>query len=91
LAGRVEGLLVGDALTGKLVRIACAREVAPAGDRLHRLAPHSAVFPGEADVAVVNLLPHRHREHHAQPADEVLLVVAVEDDVWIMRTGAVPA
>jgi hypothetical protein len=35
---------------------------------------------GEAHVAVVQLFAHRHCEDHAEPADEILFVIAIEDD-----------
>ena len=31
-------------------------------------------------MPVVNLLAHRHRENHAQAADEVLFLIAIEND-----------
>ena len=80
LPRRVEGLLVGDALSRKLVRIRRALQLPPPRRRLHRLRPQSVAFARESHVAIVYLLAHRHGEGEAEPVDEVLRVVAVEDD-----------
>ena len=39
-----------------------------------------AGFAGETHVAIVRLLAHRHGEANAERADEVLVLVAVEDE-----------
>ena len=52
--------------------------------------PQPVVLAREADVAVVDLLAHRHGEGHAQAADEILLLVAVEDDGVDHPHGSIP-
>ena len=84
LPALVEGLLIGDALARQLVRVgitaAAGQHERPRAGRLDRFGPQPVALARKTHVAIVDLLAHRHRESHAQPVDEVFLVVAVEDD-----------
>ena len=62
----------GEGLAGLL------RGAAAAG--LERLGPETAVRAGETDGAVAGLVAHGHVELEAEAANEVLVLVAIEDD-----------
>ena len=51
-----------------------------AKQRLDRLGPKPITFAAEADVTILDFLAHRHVERHAQPADEILRLVTVENN-----------
>ena len=81
LAGGVERFLVRDALARELIGVtACPWQHAAAGQRLDGLGPEPVALARESHVAIVHLLAHRHGEGEAEPFDEILLVVAVEND-----------
>src|SRR4051812_41165274 len=48
--------------------------------RLDRLRPQPVSRAGKPHMTVVDLFPHRHRKPEADATDEILLVVAIEDD-----------
>jgi hypothetical protein len=74
------------------LRLAYRRTRVPAqpGDALHRLTKLAVTVTGEPDVPVIELVGHRHPEPDAQPADEVFLLVTVEDE-GVDHTDAVAA
>src|SRR5262249_13657959 len=87
LAASVIGFLIGNAPAGDLIRIdvgaslRVGHEAAAAPDhRLNRLRPQSQSLARKTHVTVVNLLAHRDREDHAQPAYEIPALVAVVND-----------
>jgi hypothetical protein len=72
-----DGVLGKDRAAGEgLARF--LRDAASAG--LQRFGPEAAVWAGKADSAVQGLVAHGNVDLEAEAADEVLLLVAVEDD-----------